>query len=203
MSIIYFQRLTELFLTLKLQTLQPIPSVSCHSSLWHYLMFWSQKSEWQNCYYDYIFLHDILLIYHKVLCLVTWISQLTHPYCENVTWAFMPITTGCQKSSWSVILVLFLYNHVILTSLTGASQVSCPWAVANVAVPALPADAVVLAGVGQTLFGWLSRAWGLHTHRSLGLCQPSDVFALPVHKQVSDATHITVVQQSRPHLRKE
>jgi len=93
-------------------------------------------------------------------------------------------------------------RHVILTSLTGASQVARPRAVANVAIPALPADAVVLTGVGQALFGRVSRARGLHPHRSLGLGQPPDVFALPVHKQVSDAANVTVIQQSRPHLRK-
>ncbi|TNN73921.1 hypothetical protein EYF80_015938 [Liparis tanakae] len=80
-------------------------------------------------------------------------------------------------------------RHVILTSLTGASQVARPRAVADVAIPALPADAVVLTGVGQALFGRLSRARGLHPHRSLGLGQPPDVFALPVHKQVSDAAN--------------
>ena len=90
-----------------------------------------------------------------------------------------------------------------LTSLTGASKVARPRAVADVAIPALPADAVMLAWVGQALFGWLPRARGLHPHCPLGLGQPPDVFALPVHKQVSDAAHVTVVQQRRPHLRKE
>lgn len=92
--------------------------------------------------------------------------------------------------------------HAILTSLTRASQVTRPRAVADVAVPALPADSIVLAGVGQALLGWLSGAGGLHTHCSLGLSEPPDVLALPIHKQVSNASHITVVQQSSPHLRK-
>lgn len=90
----------------------------------------------------------------------------------------------------------------VLTSLTGASQVARPGAVADVAVPALPADPVVLAGVGQALFGRLPGAGRLHAHRPLGLSQPPDVFALAVHKQVSDAAHVAVVQQSCPHLRK-
>lgn len=130
---------------------------------------------------------------------VAVISQLTHLHCEkNVTLAFMPIAMRCcQKSSWSVNLVF-----VILTSLAGASQVSRPGAVADVAIPALPADAVVLAGVGQALFGLFSGAGRLHPHRLLGLSQPPDVFALTVHEQVSDAAHVTVVQQSRPHLRR-
>lgn len=89
-----------------------------------------------------------------------------------------------------------------LTSLTGASQVACPRAVADVAIPALPADSIVLAGVGQALFGWLSGARGLHTHCPLRLSQPPDVFALPIYKQVSDTAHITIVQQSCPYLRK-
>lgn len=98
--------------------------------------------------------------------------------------------------------MLFFPLFATLTSLTGASQVACPRAVTDVAVPALPADSVVLAGVGQALFGRLSGARGLHTHCPLGLSQPPDVFALAVNKQVSDAAHVTVVQQSRPHLRK-
>lgn len=91
---------------------------------------------------------------------------------------------------------------VILTSLTGASQVASPRAVADIAIPALPADAVVLAGVGQALFGWLFGARGFYPHCPLGLSQPPNVFALPIYKQVSDAAHITIVQQSCPHLRK-
>lgn len=89
----------------------------------------------------------------------------------------------------------------VLTSLTGASQVAGAGAVTDVAVPALPAVAVVLAGVGQALLGRLPGAGGLDTHRPLGLSQPPDVFALAVNKQVSDAAHVAVVQQSRPYLR--
>lgn len=89
----------------------------------------------------------------------------------------------------------------MLTSLTGASQVAGAGAVTDVAVPALPAVAVVLAGVGQALLGRLPGAGGLDTHRPLGLSQPPDVFALAVNKQVSDAAHVAVVQQSRPYLR--
>lgn len=135
------------------------------------------------------------------------ISQLTHLFWVNVTLAFMPMAIQPAKSPVEVLfssssLTSLTSYHVILTSLTGASKVSCPRAVADVAIPTLPADAVVLAGVGQALFGGLSGAWGLHPHSPLGLGQPPDVFALPVHKQVSDAAHVTVVQQSRPHLRK-
>lgn len=89
----------------------------------------------------------------------------------------------------------------ILTSLTGAAQVACARAVADVAIPPLPADTVVLAGVGQALFGWLFGAGGFDPYRPLGLGQPPNVFALPINKQVSDAAHVTVVQQSSPHLR--
>lgn len=57
----------------------------------------------------------------------------------------------------------------MLTSLTGAPQVAGPGAVTDVTIPALPADAVVLAGVGQALFGRLSGARGLYPDRPLGL----------------------------------
>lgn len=90
----------------------------------------------------------------------------------------------------------------VLTSLTGASQVAGTGAVADIAVPALPADAVVLAGVGQALLGRLPGAGGLDAHGPLGLSQPPDVFALAVHKQVSDAAHVAVVQQSCPDLQR-
>lgn len=90
---------------------------------------------------------------------------------------------------------------VMLTSLAGPAQVARPGAVADVAVPALSADAVVLAGVGQALFGLVFGARRLHAHRSLRLGQPPDVFALPVHKQVSDAAYVAIVQQSRPNLK--
>lgn len=81
----------------------------------------------------------------------------------------------------------------MLTSLTGASQVACARAVTHVAVPALPADAVVLAGVGQALLGRLPGAGGFDTHCPLGLSQPPNVFALAINKQVSDAAHVAVV----------
>lgn len=58
---------------------------------------------------------------------------------------------------------------ILLTSLTGASQVAGPGTVADVTVPALSADAVVLAGVGQALFWRLSGARGLYPDRPLGL----------------------------------
>lgn len=120
----------------------------------------------------------------------------------------MLLLRGCSRPAYSSLLLKCdrLPNlqssprHAILTSLTGATQVPRPRAVADVAVPALPADSIVLAGVGQALLGRLSGAGGLHTHCSLGLSQPPDVLALPVHKQVSDAAHITVVQQSSPYL---
>lgn len=93
-------------------------------------------------------------------------------------------------------------HTVILTSFTRAPQVTRPRAVADVAIPSLPAVAIVLAGVGEALFGWLSGARRLDAHRPLSFRKPPDVFTLPVHKQVSDAAHVTVVQQSCPHLRK-
>lgn len=133
-------------------------------------------------------------------CSVAVISQLTHLYCENVTVAFMPIIIQAAKHPVQSGPVQSSPLYAILTSLTRASQVACPRAVADVAIPTLPADSVVLAGVGQALFGWLSGARGLHAHCPLGLSQPPDVFALPVYKQVSDAAHVTVIQQSRPHL---
>lgn len=116
----------------------------------------------------------------------------------------MPIVVQAAKTPTHVLFLSSLTSHhlVILTSLTGASQVACPRAVADIAIPSLPADAVVLAGVGQALFGWLFGARGFYPYCSLGLGQPPNVFALPVDKQVSDAAHITIVQQSRPHLRK-
>lgn len=81
----------------------------------------------------------------------------------------------------------------MLTSLTGPAQVARPGAVADVPVPALSADAIVLAGVRQALFWLVFGARRLHAHRSLRLSQPPDVFALPVHKQVSDTAYVTVV----------
>lgn len=88
----------------------------------------------------------------------------------------------------------------MLTSLTGAAQVPGARAVTHVAVPALPADAVVLAGVGQALLGRLPRAGGFDADCSLSLSESPNVFALAVNKQVSDAAHVAVVQQSRPYL---
>lgn len=90
----------------------------------------------------------------------------------------------------------------MLTSLTGASQVAGARTVTHVAVPALPADAVVLAGVGQALLGRLPGAGGFDAHRPLGLSQPPNVFALAINKQVSDAAHVAIVQQCCPYLQK-
>lgn len=86
------------------------------------------------------------------------------------------------------------------TSLTRASQVSRPGAVAHVAVPALPADAVVLARVAQALLGRLLGAGRFDPRGLLDLCQPSHVLTLAVDEQIPDAAHVAVVEQRRPHL---
>lgn len=196
-----------LFLPLKLQILQP--HTICLLSLipLALLNVLKPKSKWQSCHFDCVLTHDILLIFHKMCCWwVAAVRRLTHFFCENVTVTFMPITVQAAKTpspvQWNLVQSS-LVQAQILTSLTRASQVACPRAVAHVAIPALPADSVMLAGVGQALFWWLSGTWGLHTHCPLGLSQSPDVLALPVHKQVSDAANVAVVQQSCPHLWKK
>lgn len=89
------------------------------------------------------------------------------------------------------------------TSFTRAAEVSGTRAVAHVAVPALPADAVVLARVAQALFGRLLGAGGLNPRGLLDLRQASHVLALTVDEEIADAAHVAVVEQRRPHLRGE
>lgn len=86
------------------------------------------------------------------------------------------------------------------TSFTRAPEVSSPGAVAHIAVPALPADAVVLARVAQALFGRLLGAGGFDPRGLLDLCQASHVLTLAVDEQIPDAAHVAVVEQRRPHL---
>lgn len=87
-----------------------------------------------------------------------------------------------------------------LTSLTGAAQVASPWAVAHVAVPALPARATVQAWVAQALLWRFFGAGRFDTYGSLGLSDAPDVFALAVHEQVAYAAHVTIVEQCSPYL---
>lgn len=86
------------------------------------------------------------------------------------------------------------------TSFAGAPQVSSPRAVAHVAVPAFSADAVVLTGVAQALFGRLLGAGGLDPGCLLDLGEAADVLTLSIDEQIPNATHIAVVEQCRPHL---
>lgn len=68
------------------------------------------------------------------------------------------------------------------TSFTGATQVSSPRAVTHVAIPALSADPIVLAGIAQALFGRLFGAGWFDPGSFLDLSQASDIFTLSVNK---------------------
>lgn len=86
------------------------------------------------------------------------------------------------------------------TSFTGASQVAGSRAVTHIAVPALPADPIVQAGVADALLGCFLGAGGFDPRGLLRLSHAPHVLALAIDEQVPHAAHKAVVQQSCPNF---
>jgi len=89
------------------------------------------------------------------------------------------------------------------TYLTVGSHVSGADAVADVAVPALFAQPRVATGGAAAPLLQLAGAEAADAERALDLGQAADVAALAVDEEVADAAHVAVVEQRRPHLRRQ
>lgn len=87
-----------------------------------------------------------------------------------------------------------------LTSLAGSGPEAGPCAVTDEAVPSLPTQAVILAGVTLALLPRHLAAGRLDAGAVLSLGYLPDVLAAPVDEQVPDAAHVAVVEHGRPEL---
>lgn len=87
-----------------------------------------------------------------------------------------------------------------LTSLTGSAKITCSGTITDISVPPIPAHAVIFARVAKARFCCFPRAGRLHSSSTLNFSHLSDVLALAINEQISDAAHVAVIEQSSPYF---